>query len=120
MRTHKPLTNTSGDVRELMLEDLKHFKPASEVLAGMVGAEVASNMLTKRKLGRPMEASPKVYTAMRLDADVLAYLKADGKGWQTRVNAASCARYASVSASLSASRGWASIKPPSPVTWLFL
>lgn len=88
MKTHKPLTNTSGDVRELTLADLKHFKPASEVLAGLVGAELASEMLTKRKPGRPKAASPKVYTAMRLDADVLAYFKAEGKGWQTRVNEA--------------------------------
>lgn len=88
MKTHKPLTNTSGDVRDLTLEDLKHFKPASEALAGLVGAEFASEMLTKRKPGRPKSVSPKVYTAMRLDADVLAYFKAEGKGWQTRVNEA--------------------------------
>ena len=88
MKTHKPLTNTSGDLRELTLTDLKHFKPAPEVLAGLVGAELASEMLTKRKPGRPKAASPKVYTAMRLDADVLAYFKAEGKGWQTRVNEA--------------------------------
>ena len=88
MKTHKPLTNTSGDVRDLTLEDLKHFKPASEVLTGLVGKELTSEMLNKRKPGRPKAVSPKVYTAMRLDADVLAYFKAEGKGWQTRMNEA--------------------------------
>jgi uncharacterized protein (DUF4415 family) len=86
MKTHKPLTNAAGDVREVTLEDLKQFKPASDVLADLVGAELAANMLVKRKSGRPKAASPKVYTGMRLDADVLAYFKADGQGWQTRIN----------------------------------
>ena len=86
MKTHKPLSNAAGDVRELTMEDLKQFKPASEVLAELVGADVAVIMLTKRKPGRPKAAAPKVYTGMRLDADVLAYFKAEGRGWQTRMN----------------------------------
>lgn len=34
----------------------------------------------------PQKAPTKVQTAIRFDADVLAALKASGKGWQTRVN----------------------------------
>jgi len=34
------------------------------------------------------KAPPKVSTTIRFDADVLAALKASGKGWQTRVNEA--------------------------------
>jgi uncharacterized protein (DUF4415 family) len=36
----------------------------------------------------PAEKSvtPKVFTGIRFDADVLAALKATGKGWQMRVN----------------------------------
>ena len=86
MKTHKPLTNAAGDVRELTLADLKQFKPAVDVLTGLVGDDVATELLTKRKPGRPKTAAPKVYTGMRLDADVLAYFKAEGRGWQTRMN----------------------------------
>jgi uncharacterized protein (DUF4415 family) len=42
----------------------------------------------KRMPGRPLVEKPKVYTGIRLDADVLATFKATGKGWQTRINAA--------------------------------
>jgi uncharacterized protein (DUF4415 family) len=37
--------------------------------------------------GRPRSARPKVSTTIRLDADVLAYFRASGPGWQSRVNA---------------------------------
>ena len=39
------------------------------------------------RVGRPPSTEPlKVPTTIRFDADVLAGLKASGKGWQTRVN----------------------------------
>jgi len=38
------------------------------------------------KRGRPVSSNPKVSTTVRLDPDVLAALKAGGKGWQTRLN----------------------------------
>ncbi|MBI5330304.1 MAG: BrnA antitoxin family protein [Betaproteobacteria bacterium] len=41
------------------------------------------------RFGRPPSTRPlKVPTTIRFDADVLAALKASGKGWQTRVNEA--------------------------------
>lgn len=41
------------------------------------------------RIGRPPFTRPlKTPTTIRLDADVLAALKATGKGWQTRVNEA--------------------------------
>jgi uncharacterized protein (DUF4415 family) len=36
--------------------------------------------------GRPKSASPKEPVKLRLDADVLAVLRASGEGWQTRIN----------------------------------
>jgi uncharacterized protein (DUF4415 family) len=36
--------------------------------------------------GRPKSASPKEPVKLRLDADVLAALRASGEGWQTRIN----------------------------------
>jgi uncharacterized protein (DUF4415 family) len=41
----------------------------------------------KPQRGRPVSASPKVHTGIRLDADVLDRFKAAGPGWQTRINA---------------------------------
>ncbi len=38
--------------------------------------------------GRPKAAETKVSTTIRLDPDVLAAFKADGPGWQTRINQA--------------------------------
>ena len=38
--------------------------------------------------GRPKEAVTKVSTTLRLDPEVLAAFKADGPGWQSRINAA--------------------------------
>ncbi len=39
------------------------------------------------RIGRPRSKTAlKVPTTIRFDADVLAALKASGKGWQTRVN----------------------------------
>ena len=38
--------------------------------------------------GRPKSGNPKVLTTIRLDPDVLDAFKADGRGWQSRINAA--------------------------------
>jgi uncharacterized protein (DUF4415 family) len=41
------------------------------------------------RIGRPPSSRPlKVPTTIRFDPDVLAALKASGKGWQTRINEA--------------------------------
>jgi uncharacterized protein (DUF4415 family) len=43
----------------------------------------------KNRRGRPSHARPiKQMVSMRMDLDVLEGLRATGKGWQTRVNAA--------------------------------
>ncbi len=38
--------------------------------------------------GRPMSDAPKGAISLRLDPDVLAFFRATGPGWQTRINAA--------------------------------
>jgi uncharacterized protein (DUF4415 family) len=75
------------DSPELDDEWFKNARPASEVLPEIFGAELAAEML-KPKGGRPVLENPKVFTGIRLDADVLDAFKAGGKGWQTRINAA--------------------------------
>lgn len=39
-----------------------------------------------RRAGRPRSENPKVFTGIRLDAEVLGAFRATGKGWQTRMN----------------------------------
>lgn len=41
----------------------------------------------KNRGGRPKSDNPKVFTGIRLDPDILERFKAEGKGWQTRINA---------------------------------
>jgi uncharacterized protein (DUF4415 family) len=72
------------DTRELEAEWFANAKPASEVLP----PEVYATLVAKRPRGRPKADETKVFTAIRLDADLLETFKATGKGWQTRVNAA--------------------------------
>jgi uncharacterized protein (DUF4415 family) len=72
------------DARELDAQWFAEAKPASEVLP----PEMYAALVAKRPRGRPKANETKVFTAIRLDADLLETFKATGKGWQTRVNAA--------------------------------
>jgi len=49
-------------------------------------AELREKLAERRRTRGPQKAPLKVSTTIRFDADVLAALKATGKGWQTRVN----------------------------------
>jgi uncharacterized protein (DUF4415 family) len=73
-----------SDNPEWTAEDFAKAKPASEVMPPALYAA----LVAKRPRGRPKADETKVFTAIRLDADVLDTFKATGKGWQTRVNAA--------------------------------
>jgi uncharacterized protein (DUF4415 family) len=51
--------------------------------------ETTTTTTTKARKGRPPYARPvKQMVSLRMDVDVLEGLRATGKGWQTRVNAA--------------------------------
>lgn len=49
-----------------------------------VPADVGKAAMSSRLRGRPKVQQPKKTVAIRLSADVLAALRATGKGWQTR------------------------------------
>lgn len=51
----------------------------------VVSREEAQIEAAKRR-GRPAGADKKISTTIRFDADVLAAFKAQGDGWQTRMN----------------------------------
>lgn len=60
----------------------------AEAKAGKFGQVHTSESIAKRR-GRPVgstQAVTKEAVKLRLDADVLAVLRASGEGWQTRIN----------------------------------
>jgi uncharacterized protein (DUF4415 family) len=73
------------DSRELTDQWMTQAKSASQAF---LPETYAALVAMKRPRGRPKADETKVFTAIRLDADLLNAFKATGKGWQTRVNAA--------------------------------
>jgi uncharacterized protein (DUF4415 family) len=80
----RPLTDEEGEVRELTEEDFKSMRPIAEVDPGMLKA-VAE---WRRKGGRPKSEAPKVHIGFRLAANLVASIKATGKGYNARVKKA--------------------------------
>ena len=64
-------------------EDFANARPASEVM----GPEFAAKLIRR---GRPAKAAgeKKEAVSIRLSPDVLAYFRATGEGWQTRMDEA--------------------------------
>ncbi len=82
MNKRVPLTDESGEVRELTAQDLRHFKPAAEVLPPDLLRTIGI------KPRGPQKAPTKQSTTIRLSPEVMAAFKATGAGWQTRIDAA--------------------------------
>jgi uncharacterized protein (DUF4415 family) len=80
----RPLTDRDGEIRELTAEEMRLFKPIAEVDPGMIEAMKEF----RRKLGRPKADAPKVHIGFRLASDVVASIKASGRGYNARVEQA--------------------------------
>ena len=66
------------DARELTEEDFAKMRPASEVVPHIV---------ENWRKGRGRQKAPtKEQITIRLDADLTAYFRSGGAGWQTRIN----------------------------------
>jgi uncharacterized protein (DUF4415 family) len=63
------------DTREVTAEDFARMRPFREVMA-------------ERQRGRPKSAVHKTPVMVRLDPHIVEFFRADGPGWQTRMNAA--------------------------------
>ncbi|WP_414451254.1 BrnA antitoxin family protein [Burkholderia sp. 22PA0099] len=64
--------------------DFARARPAEDVLSELFGKEVAAK-LTKPH-GRPKSVNPKMPLELRIDSDIVDAYKAQGDGWQTRMN----------------------------------
>lgn len=67
------------DTEPLTDDEIKRLKRGSEWFA-------ERGLEPPRPVGRPKAAVTKVPVKVRLDPDIIDKLKADGKGWQTRLN----------------------------------
>lgn len=67
------------EMPELTDEQIKELRPASELFAEL-------GIPMPRPVGRPRAAEVKRSVTIRMDQDVIDYFKADGPGWQTRMN----------------------------------
>lgn len=81
-RNKRPLTDDSGEVRELAAEDLEHFGSPHEVLPESLRTKIGT-----RHRG-PQKTPTKIPVTIRLSRDVVERFKASGTGWQTRVDTA--------------------------------
>ncbi|MDN3560868.1 BrnA antitoxin family protein [Vreelandella neptunia] len=74
------LTNKDGEVRELTDRDVEQMKPMSGVLP-------ANLQRTIGQRGR-QQTPTKVKTSIRLSPEVIEHFKAQGDGWQRRIDQA--------------------------------
>ncbi len=70
-----------NDVPKMTAADFARAKPAAAAMPEVVAA-------MKRARGRPRLDRPKEHVTLRLDAEIVDAFKAEGPGWQTRINAA--------------------------------
>jgi uncharacterized protein (DUF4415 family) len=82
MRKRKPLTDEEGEVRELLLEDIKRFRPIAEVLSPASLAKLGLKPQAEQT------AQHKEKVTLQLSRDVLQRFRDSGPGWQTRLDAA--------------------------------
>ncbi len=80
----EPLTNAEGEVRELTADDFARAKPLREANPELFNA--LQNAKRMRAGGRPKSNNPKKSTTIRFSPEVTDFFKAQGKGWQTRID----------------------------------
>lgn len=78
-KRRKPLIGPDGEVRELTKADIARMRTATEVVPQVVEA-------WRRARGRPPKEITKQQVTLRLSPEVLDYFRAQGRGWQTRID----------------------------------
>jgi uncharacterized protein (DUF4415 family) len=79
MKKRKPLTDESGEVRELTAKDIPQFKSLDHF------PELAEIVRGRGQRG-PQKAPTKLQVTLRLDQDVIERFRSTGPGWQRRIN----------------------------------
>ena len=69
------------DIPEMTVEDFRRARPVAEVMPDLIEA-------AKRARGRPKLPKVKTHVSLRLDPEIVDAFKAEGPGWQGRINAA--------------------------------
>ncbi len=79
--SNKKMIDKDGEVRELSKEELKRFKPLSEV-----NPELLAKI--KKGIGQrgPQKSPTKISISIRVSPEVAEYFRAAGKGWQGRMD----------------------------------
>jgi len=75
------LIDKDGEVRELTPDELKKFKPLAEANPSLFAK-------IKKSVGeRGSQKAPiKVPISIRVSSEVVDYFRAEGKGWQSRID----------------------------------
>lgn len=81
-KTRKTRTVPADESPEITAKEFARMKPAREVLPGSFFTDIQ-----KLRRGRgPGKKPKKAVVTLRLDPDVVAAFKAEGQGWQGRIN----------------------------------
>ncbi len=75
------LIDKDGEVRELTSDELKQFKPLAEANPSLFAK-------IKKSVGArgPQKSPTKVPISIRVSSEVVDYFRAEGKGWQGRID----------------------------------
>jgi uncharacterized protein (DUF4415 family) len=77
----RPLESEDGEVRELSISEVRAMRPAPEV-----HPELVASISARRNCGGPPNsAAPKTLINFRIDAELIARIKATGRGYKARV-----------------------------------
>jgi uncharacterized protein (DUF4415 family) len=83
-RKDDPAAKPDKDNPEWTAAEIKKARPALDVVSEVFGKHASEQL--QRGRGRPRKEDRKVNQTIRIDADVLAAYRQQGKGWQTRIN----------------------------------
>ena len=86
MASRLPVIDEDGEVGDLSEVDPALFRPASEVLPPAIYAGLLE-MNRRAGVRGPQKAPTKTRVSIRLSPEVVSAFKADGPGWQSRIDA---------------------------------
>jgi hypothetical protein len=76
MKTRKPLTDEEGEVRELLMEDIKRFRPIAEGISPSLAAKLGIPLKSTGKSGAESKIRSRRTTLPRMRGRVV--IKTDG------------------------------------------